>query len=190
MKRILLVVAVFILPSMAFAGKGNLSTYGLAQFIADEVSAATPKYAQNPAKLIVLKIARELKDLEYQEDKANYAKSFEEVKRDGGGDCEDLTIYALCRLAEEGFPKQDMGFHIYYWRHKDAGHCEPLVWIGGECHILSSSGLANAYREMNSDRKNIEAILFRRGFPLKRLRQTFYRNWERRYYVNVGMYKE
>ena len=106
-------------------------------------------------KLRVRKIQRELREqLRYQSEPENedFYKTYAQVMKDKGGDCEDLTIYVVCRLLEEGFGSQYVGFHLYW--HKiigengsiqSVGHAEPLLWVKEKCYVLRKDGKWRAH---------------------------------------------
>lgn len=67
-------------------------------------------------------------------------KSFEQIIKDGGGDCEDLAKYGLIRLIEMGVSKSQLGFQIWWEKGRTSGHVEPLVWLKNRVYAVGTRG--------------------------------------------------
>jgi len=163
-----------------FGGELRTGKYGLINFVYQEVNKIETLRTGQPNKLIALKIAREYGSLKYLDDLGEHYKTFEETKQDGGGDCEDLTVWVLCRLIEEGIDPSIIGFHIIFYNDPTRpllpGHIAPLIWFDNRCWTIEPKKLIWTKGSMWADRDILSEILLVRGFPKKNLQSyTFKR---------------
>jgi len=79
-------------------------------------------------------LAKELATLRYIPDKEEELASFSETYKKGGGDCEDLVLYALARFYQQGTPY--LGILAMISPKEKLGHIATLVHTGDNVQVI------------------------------------------------------
>lgn len=172
MNKIVFIISFVLLffPTKSFSR--NYVTYkDLVNLIISNLSYIEVQEIVKPSKLALRKVTRELiTTKKYIEDKEENWKSFEEVEKDGGGDCEDLTTWILGRLIQLGIPKENLGLQIYRIEGMSFAHMEPLIFLKGKVYTIDRIyGLIKVRNRMIFQINNLKYIILVKGINNSRM---------------------
>jgi len=128
--RTLAVVIISLIVLLPASGHATLSEAVVA--IMEQVGAVGDSCEEEPAAsqyIMLLTVEQELVGMKYltDPDGGDIYHTPDEMKRRGGGDCEDLAGYVLTRMREMGEPKQTLGLCAIVSPGSAMGHIAAMI---------------------------------------------------------------